>query len=231
MQRVRSLSVNAHKLCCSSAARVESAMRSMVRTIVGYRTNDCHWFVTSLRFHRLNAGVTSGHCIVSDGARTKAGPCEHELAGACCFGLRGRWPGHLHTDPVDAASVMVPATRLDSREDRQHLRRPRGDPVAIAPHRLRRERNSRRARQRDSGEGRHFTFPFETTVGLPRSDFSAAAARGRAQTEPRVAGTSRRRLIVKKRRREASSQAFLVGAERRRQPNSLGLTKTWLSWH
>jgi hypothetical protein len=37
-------------------------------------------------------------------------------------------------------------------------------------------------RQRDSGEGNIFTFPFETTVGLPRSDFSTAAARGRAQT-------------------------------------------------
>ena len=31
-------------------------------------------------------------------------------------------------------------------------------------------------RQRDSAEGKIFTFPFETTVGLPRSDFSAAAS-------------------------------------------------------
>jgi hypothetical protein len=30
--------------------------------------------------------------------------------------------------------------------------------------------------QRDSGDGKIFTFPFETTVGLPRSDFSVAAS-------------------------------------------------------
>jgi hypothetical protein len=31
-------------------------------------------------------------------------------------------------------------------------------------------------RQHDSGDERTFTFPFETTVGLPASDFSAAAS-------------------------------------------------------
>jgi hypothetical protein len=31
-------------------------------------------------------------------------------------------------------------------------------------------------KQRDSGEGKIFAFPFETTVGLPGPDFSAAAS-------------------------------------------------------
>ena len=168
MSACSSLSANTRiELCCSQPASGIGQCVAHGPQIVGYRTNDCHWFVTRSRLSLVGRGGDEWTLNRIWRSSHKSWPMpKHEFTGAFSFGLRGRWPRHLHTDPVDAASVMVPATRCDSRESRQHLRRPRGYPVAIAPHRLRRERNLRRATDTDSGDGKYIYVSLRNNRGI-----------------------------------------------------------------